>query len=74
MNTRSRVVAAVGLLSAVVVTQGVITLPTEAASPSVAPPSAAFSTSGDYATDVLGDPWDFSNDEDVPPTPLIGTE
>lgn len=74
MKRRSRVVAAVGLFSAVVVTQGVITLPTEAASPSVAPPSAAFSTSGDYATDVLGDPWDFSNDEDVPPVPLIGTE
>ena len=29
---------------------------------------------GDYATDVLGDPWDFSNDEDVPPIPLIGSE
>src|SRR5258706_8758427 len=37
-------------------------------------PSAAFSTSGEYATDVLGDPWDFSNDEDVVPIPIIGTE
>ena len=26
---------------------------------------ADLSTSGDYASDVLGDPWDFSNDEDV---------
>ncbi len=33
-----------------------------------------YSTSGDYATDVLGDPWDFSNDEDVPPVMMIGTE
>ena len=30
--------------------------------------------SGDYATDVLGDPWDFSNDDDVPPIPLVGSE
>ena len=37
-------------------------------------PRAALSTSGDYATDVLGDPWDFSNDEDVPPIPIIGSE
>jgi len=42
-------------------------------SPNVAPPSE-LSTSGDYATDVLGDPWDFSNDDDVPPAPLIGSE
>ena len=32
------------------------------------------STSGDYATDVFSDPWDFSNDEDVPPIAMIGTE
>ena len=32
------------------------------------------STSGDYATDVLSDPWDFKNDEDVPPIPLVGAE
>ncbi|MGE3588908.1 MAG: hypothetical protein AB7L17_14380 [Ilumatobacteraceae bacterium] len=41
--------------------------------PPIAPP-AALSTSGDYATDVFSDPWDFSNDEDVPPQPLIGSE
>ncbi len=41
--------------------------------PAVAP-DAVRSTSGDYATDVFSDPWDFSNDEDVPPVPLIGTE
>jgi hypothetical protein len=39
----------------------------------VSPPSGQ-STSGDYATDVFGDPWDFSNDEDVPPIPLVGSE
>ncbi|MDO8392695.1 MAG: hypothetical protein Q7V57_19640 [Actinomycetota bacterium] len=42
------------------------------------PPSlgttSAESTSGDYATDVYSDPWDFENDEDVPPQMLIGTE
>jgi len=32
------------------------------------------STHGDYATDVLSDPWDFMNDEDVPPIPLVGAE
>ncbi|MCU1501768.1 MAG: hypothetical protein JWM12_1122 [Ilumatobacteraceae bacterium] len=42
--------------------------------PPVVSPAAAFSTSGDYATDVLGDPWDFSNDEDVPPIPGIGCQ
>jgi hypothetical protein len=47
--------------------------PTTFAAPSLAPP-VALSSSGDYATDVLGDPWDFSNDEDVPPVGLIGTE
>ena len=50
-----------------------------AAHPNVDPepvvsPDAARSTSGDYATDVLSDPWDFSNDEDVPPIPMIGSE
>ncbi|MEO6126203.1 MAG: hypothetical protein ABIR32_21090 [Ilumatobacteraceae bacterium] len=34
--------------------------------PTVAPP-ANLSTSGDYATDNFGDPWDFSNAEDVLP-------
>ena len=32
------------------------------------------STSGDYATDVLGDPWDFNNFDDVPPIPIVGSE
>lgn len=44
----------------------------------VTPPSlgttSTQSTSGDYATDVYSDPWDFNNDEDVPPQMLIGTE
>ena len=35
---------------------------------------ASASTSGDYATDVFGDPWDFSNDEDVLPIAMVGTE
>ncbi|MEN9506350.1 MAG: hypothetical protein RI958_2276 [Actinomycetota bacterium] len=33
--------------------------------PSLSPPPT-LSTSGDYATDVLGDPWDFANDDIVP--------
>jgi hypothetical protein len=75
MKSRSLSIAtAVGLLSSVVIAGSASAHPTVVASPLTAPPSAAFSTSGDYATDVLGDPWDFSNDEDVPPTPLIGTE
>ncbi len=60
-------------LSAVVVAGGASAHPIESAGPSTAPP-AALSTSGDYATDVLGDPWDFSNPEDVPPIALIGSE
>lgn len=60
-------------LSAIVVTGPASAHPIESAGPSTSPP-AALSTSGDYATDVLGDPWDFSNDEDVPPTLLIGSE
>lgn len=50
-----------------------------AAHPNVDPapavsPDASRSTSGDYATDIFADPWDFSNDEDVPPIPLVGSE
>ncbi len=41
--------------------------------PAIAP-DASRSTSGDYATDTFGDPWDFSNDDDVPPIPLVGSE
>jgi len=33
------------------------------------PPSLS---EGDYATDTFGDPWDFSNDQDVPPIPDVG--
>src|SRR3954469_11427631 len=65
---------ALGLLSSVALADSASAHPTEFASPLTGPPSAAFSTSGDYASDVLGDPWDFSNDEDVPPVNIIGTE
>ena len=75
MKCRSRSIAVVvGLLSSVVIADVASAHPTVIAGPTNAPPSAAFSTSGDYATDILGDPWDFSNDEDVPPQLLIGTE
>jgi hypothetical protein len=75
MRRRSWSIAAVvGLLSSVVVGATASAHPTESARTLIAPPTAAFSTSGDYATDVLGDPWDFSNDEDVPPVLSIGTE
>jgi hypothetical protein len=47
--------------------------PTPELPPTVSPASS-LSTSGDYATDVFSDPWDFANDEDVPPQLLIGTE
>ena len=36
-------------------------------------PSAALSTSGDFATDTFNDPWDFSNPEDVIPVNGVGT-
>ena len=70
-----KIVTVVGLLSsAVFVASSASAHPTVATGPTLAPPSAAFSTSGDYATDVLGDPWDFSNFEDVPPIPIVGSE
>ncbi len=47
--------------------------PTVNAGPLVTPP-ASLSTSGDYATDVLGDPWDFSQQGDVPPYQTLGAE
>lgn len=66
-----------GLLASTVTT--IVMAPAVLAHPNVdpgaalsAPPSA--STSGDYATDVFGDPWDFSNDEDVPPIMMVGSE
>ena len=65
---------AVGLLAAVVMVDGASAHPTQFTSALTAPPSAAFSSSGDYASDVLGDPWDFSNDADVPPILTVGTE
>jgi hypothetical protein len=37
-------------------------------------PDATWSTDGDFATDVYGDPWDFSNDEDVIPTLDVGVQ
>ncbi|MEY2445749.1 MAG: hypothetical protein QOE00_2329, partial [Ilumatobacteraceae bacterium] len=61
------------MASVVVVTGGASAHPTETAGLSSAPPPA-LSTSGDYATDVLGDPWDFNNPEDVPPIPIVGSE
>ena len=74
MKRRSRSIAVVvGMLSAVVIADVASAHPTENAGPAVATP-AAFSTSGDYATDVLGDAWDFNNPEDVPAIPLVGSE
>jgi hypothetical protein len=35
-------------------------------------PPPDLSTSGDYATDTFGDPWDFSNDNDVLPINGVG--
>jgi|GEM_PF-2189115 len=39
----------------------------------VSSPDATLSTSGDFATDNFGDPWDFSNEEDSLPIPGVGT-
>ncbi|MEO5898887.1 MAG: hypothetical protein ABIR68_02005, partial [Ilumatobacteraceae bacterium] len=40
--------------------------------PPVVSPDASLSTSGDYASDVLGDAWDFNNAEDIPAIPGVG--
>ena len=58
---------------------GSLWVPSASAHPNVDPspvfsPPPTLSTGGDYATDTFGDPWDFSNDADVPPQALIGSE
>lgn len=68
----SQYVACTVLASSLVVTVAAAH-PNVDVAPSFSPP-AALSTSGDYATDTFGDPWDFSNDADVPPQVLIGME
>jgi hypothetical protein len=75
MRNRSLCIAtAVGFVaSAIVVAGNASAHPTVNATPLDATP-AALSTSGDYATDVLGDPWDFSEQGDVPPYMTLGTE
>ena len=35
-------------------------------------PDASLSTSGDFATDTFGNPWDFSDDADVQAIPAVG--
>jgi hypothetical protein len=37
--------------------------------PGTHPPDFRFPAGPDFATDVLGDPWDFSNAEDISPNP-----
>ncbi|MEO6157566.1 MAG: hypothetical protein ABIQ39_08035, partial [Ilumatobacteraceae bacterium] len=65
------------LSSAVLVTALAVVPAAAHPGPAVPPPvspGASISTGGDYATDVFGDPWDFSNDEDVQPIPMVGCE
>lgn len=53
----------------------IVSAPAATAAPWLPPavaPSADTSTSGDYAADVLGNPWDFNDADDVPPTPGVG--
>ncbi|MGD9702324.1 MAG: FlgD immunoglobulin-like domain containing protein [Acidimicrobiia bacterium] len=65
---------------AILVALAAIVVPALPASavPTALPPSwspdATWSTDGDFATDVYGDPWDFSNDEDVIPTHEVGVQ
>lgn len=67
---RRGVVGAVLLVSALAWSVGPAAPSVEAAPV----PPTSLSTSGDYATDTFSDPWDFSNDADVPPQMLVGTE
>ena len=61
------------VVGAVVVAGSASAHPTANAGPTNAPP-ATLSTGGDYASDVLGDPWDFMEQGDVPPFMTLGTE
>ncbi|HEY7628715.1 MAG TPA: hypothetical protein VH761_16710, partial [Ilumatobacteraceae bacterium] len=79
MKSRSLGIATVVAVAAATVCSTVLTTSISAAHPiqnagSFPPPPASLSTSGDYATDVLGDPWDFSEQGDVPPYMTLGTE
>jgi hypothetical protein len=75
VKNRSLCIAAAACLavSAAMVAGNASAHPTVNAIPPYTTP-AALSTSGDYATDVLGDPWDFSEQGDVPPYMTLGTE
>jgi hypothetical protein len=74
--------ARLALLAVLAVGVGALTIPTSTvgAAPAGHPvnlgqwisPPPSLSTSGDYATDVFGDPWDFSNAEDVIPVDEVG--
>ena len=68
-----RGVVVIALVAVAVPAGGARAHPGDAAKPVAATPPT-LSTSGDYATDVFGDPWDFSNDDDVPPIELVGSE
>jgi hypothetical protein len=61
------------LLSSVLCVQVALAHPNVDPAPMWSPP-VLLSTSGDYASDTFGDPWDFANDEDVPPILVVGSE
>ena len=61
------------LVSSSILVSGASAHPNVDPGPAISP-DASRSTTGDYATDTFGDPWDFSNDDDVPPTLVVGSE
>jgi hypothetical protein len=75
MRLRPAVLPVAALAAVLLVAAPAAVLPV-AAQPAPVQPAAVVpsSTGGDYATDTFADPWDFANDDDVPPIPLVGTE
>jgi hypothetical protein len=78
MTRRSFTAVAAGLAAVVLVATGPALASVTPGGQVVSGPAlattAAVSTSGDFATDVFGDPWDFSNPADLDVTDEVGTQ
>src|SRR4051812_43237437 len=79
MNARARAIAAAAVTTlcfAAPVSDAVhaaaVPSGTQVALGTMLSPDASMSTSGDFATDTYGNPWDFSDDQDVLPIPGVG--
>ena len=73
-STFTSLVLVAALLMAVAPAQASVAPGAQVATVTPQSMSASESTSGDYATDVLANPWDFSDQEDIIPVDEVGTQ